>query len=213
VLLARARALRAEGDLAGARGRLEAALAAAPASDQVRLELADLLVADGREADRAAALLDGVAAREGNAPFCRVSAHLAELRGDGAAAADAYGRALALEDDPELRLRRALVLEELGRGPEALSELERVRLARPDDALVRARLAVRYEAAGRTSEAEAELMRLADAAPERAAPWRELAAFYRRVGRAEAARPAEARADQAAGPRERKLRPLPPSRR
>ncbi|BDG01657.1 tetratricopeptide repeat protein [Anaeromyxobacter oryzae] len=208
VLLARARVLRADGDLAGARARLEAALEGAPESDDVRLELVDLLVVDGREPERAATILAGVQARDGNARWYLVSAELAELRGDATAAADGYGRALALADDPAVRLRRAVVLEALDRGPEALTELERVRADRPEDAFVRTRLAVRYEAAGRLREAETELVALAEAAPDRAAGWERLAAFYRRTGRTDAARRAEARADAAAGRRERTLRPL-----
>ncbi|HET8540148.1 MAG TPA: tetratricopeptide repeat protein, partial [Anaeromyxobacter sp.] len=113
VLVARARALRAEGDVAGARARLETALAAAPASDDARLELADLLLADATELDRAAALLAGV-----RAPWARaqlLSARLAELRGDDAGAAACYARALEAGDDPDARLRRALALDRLGR--------------------------------------------------------------------------------------------------
>ncbi|WP_242395172.1 tetratricopeptide repeat protein, partial [Anaeromyxobacter oryzisoli] len=213
VLLARARALRAEGDVAGARARLEEAVGVAPPSDELRIELADLLVGDGREPDRAAELLAGVAARDGNARWFAVSGQLAELRGDPAGAATDYAGALAIADDSALRLRRAVVLEALGRAGEAVGELERVRKDRPEDAFVRSRLAACYEAAGRLREAETELVALAGAAPERPGDWERLAAFYRRTGRHDAARRAEARADAVSGRHERNLRPLKATRR
>ncbi len=213
VLVARARALRAEGDVEGARARLEAAVALAPASDEVRLELADLLLSDGEGSDRAAALLAGVA-RTDSARYHLLGARLAEARGDDAGAAAAYERALAIEPDPDARLRRALALERLGSVGEATTELERVRADRPGDALARAHLAERYEADGRISEAEAELRGLAEAQPDRAAGWERLARFYERAGRAAEARAALARARGLGGGDERgALRPLLPSRR
>lgn len=212
VLLARARALRAEGDVAGAQERLEVALQAAPDSDELRLELADLIVAEGREPYRAAVLLEGVRVRDG-ARWHLANGRLAELRGDDRGAEAAYARALAEEDDPDVRLRRALVLERLGRFDEAAAQLELLRAARPDDALVRARLAERHEAAGRLAEAEVELREAAEAQPERAAGWERLARFYRRAGREAEARDALARARDALGRTERALRPLLPSKR
>ncbi|HEY6100582.1 MAG TPA: tetratricopeptide repeat protein [Anaeromyxobacter sp.] len=211
VLVARAKALRAEGDLAGARARLEAAYRAAPGSDEVRLELADLLVAEGNEVYFAAALLDGVRVRDGR--WSLLAARVAELRGDDLAAADAYARALGAGDDPDARLRRALALERLGRLDEATAELERVRATRPSDALVRARLAERYEAAGRLADAESELREAAEAQPDRPAGWERLARFYERAGRTADASAALARARDAGGRSGRALRPLPPSKR
>ena len=212
VLVARARALRADGDRAGAQARLEAALQLAPASDDVRLELADLLVADARDLERAAALLAGLSA-PGGARAAVVSARLAELKGDDAVAAEAYERALDAGEDADLRFRRALALERLGRVDEATLDLERVRAERPDDPLARARLAERYEVAGRLVEAEAELIWLAEAQPERAAGWRRLARFYERTGRKAEARVALARAKESAPRGTRALRPLLPSKR
>jgi predicted Zn-dependent protease len=212
VLVARARVLRAEGDVAGARARLEAALASAPGDDEARIELADLLVADGGDLARAEALLAGVAAP--HAPRLHlVLARLAEARGDDERASLEYAIALAGEDDPDARLRRALAHERLGRLDEATGELERARAARPDDVVARGRLAERYEAAGRLPDAEAELRFLADADPERPSGWERLSRFYERTGRPKDARAAASRARAAAGRQERALRPLPPSAR
>ncbi len=58
---------------------------------------------------------------------------LAELTGDDAGAAAAYGRALAYGDDDEVRLKRALALERLGRGAEAEADLRRLRPAGPQE--------------------------------------------------------------------------------
>ena len=213
VLVARARALRADGDVAGAQARLESALAVAPAAEDVRIELADLLVADGRDLARAADLLAGVG--EGDPSVHLVRARLAEARADDIDAAAEYGVALAPADadDPDARLRRALALERVGRADEATTELERVRAARPDDGVVHARLAERYEAAGRAADVEVELRWLAEAQPGRAAGWERLSRFYERVGRRREAREASERARAAGARPDRTLRPLVPSRR
>ncbi len=212
VLVARARALRAEGDVGGARARLESAFAAEPGLDDARLELADLLIADGRELERAAVLLAGVR-EQGSARHALLAAQLAECRGDDAVASDSYARALALADDPDVRLRRALALERLGRSEEATSELERVRTDRPADAVARSHLAERYEAFGRLGDAEKELRRLADDQRDRASSWERLARFYGRHGRKADAKAALARARTASGRSSRSLRPLLPSKR
>jgi predicted Zn-dependent protease len=211
-LVAEARDLRAGGDLAGARDRLEAALLASPHSDDVMLELADLLVSDGQEVHRAKILLEGVGAREG-ARWFLLSARVAEILADDLRAEAAYARALAAEDDPDARLRRVLALERLGRIEEATEELERVRTSRPRDALLRTRIGERYEAAGRLAEAESELRVAAEAQPERAQGWERLARFYERAGRLPEARAALDRAREAGARGGRALRPLLPSRR
>lgn len=212
VLVARARELRAQGDVASAQAQLEAAFQASPGADEVRIELADLLVADGRDLAQAEALLAGVG-RRGGVRLHAVLARLAEARGDDVSAEWEYAVALAAADDPEARLRRALALERLGRAGEAIAELEAVRAARPEDAVARSRLAERYESAGRLDEAEGEYRWLAEAQPERAAAWERLARFYERTGRQQEARVAAERARAAAGRQERALRPLLPSRR
>jgi tetratricopeptide (TPR) repeat protein len=212
VLVAEARALRLQGDHAGASARLETALQTAPDADDVRLELADLLVSDGSDAALAWTMLRGVRSRDG-ARWNVISGRLGELVGDDPWAVDAYARALAAADDPDVRLRRALALERLGRAQQATEELERVRASLPDDALVRERLAERYEAAGRLREAEAELRAAAEAQPERAAAWERLALFYERRRRPAEASAAFTRAREAGARNGRSLRPLLPSMR
>jgi hypothetical protein len=211
VLVARARVLRAEGDVAAARARLEAALEVSPQHEEARVELADLLVADARELERAGALLGGVT-QQRDARYHLVQARLAEATRDDAGAAAAYEAALAIADDPDARLRRGLALARLGR-PEAVDELERVRAARPDDTMARSHLAELYEAAGRLADAEAEYRWLAESQPERAAAWERLARFYERTGRPKDARAAIAQAHKASARPDRSLRPLLPSKR
>lgn len=209
-LLEEARALRAEGNIDGARARLEQALQIAPGDEGSAVELADLLLADGREIDRAAALLHGV--RDRGPRWHLLAGRFSELSGDDVAAEMSYRRALEAAPDADARLRYALLLERIGRGADAILEFERVRTERPDDPIARDRLAVRYEAAGQLSSAEAELIAIAEAQPDRPAGWERLAGFYERTGRAGDALAARARARELtrAG---RVLRPLKPSRR
>jgi predicted Zn-dependent protease len=211
-LLAEARARREAGDAEGAREKLEAALAAAP-SDPIRLELADLLVSDGRDLDRAQALLGDVRDRTADVRYDLVTARVAETRGDDAAAVAAYRRALGIAEDADVRLRRALLLQRLDDLPEAARELERVRALRPDEAAVHERLAAVYEAQRRIGDAEAEWLAAARVPPERAAAYTRLARFYERIGRRDAAHRAEVHARALGAPAERKLRPLLRSRR
>jgi len=209
VLLARARQLRAAGDHEGARKRLEQAAVIAPDDAEVCLALADLLVADGAEPDRAEAMLSALPAATPRRD--ELLGRLAEQRGDFAAAEAAYARQLARGPDPQVQLRRALVLEKLGRLAEAIVELERLRAAAPGDAVVRLRLAEVYEEMGRPTEAEAELRALAEASPSRPEGWRRLAALCTRQGFTEEARAAEARAHDAETRPKRDLRPLKPT--
>jgi predicted Zn-dependent protease len=212
ILFLRAEALRAEGDLPGARARLEDALGADPESRGVRLELADVLVAEGVEPERAGPLLDGLV-ETGDGRVSLVRARACEALGDDAGAAAAYQDVLAVADDPEARLRRALALGRLGRTAEEIAELERLRTARPGDAFARAQLGDAYEDAGRRREAEAELRWVAEAQPDRPTGWLRLARFYERTGRPREARDAAERARASGGARhDRSLRPLLPSR-
>jgi len=207
----KARLQRAAGNVAAAEGWLEAALASDPRSVAARLDLAELLVATGGDAERAAALLSGLP--EGDARRDDVLGRLAELRGDAVVAEAAYARSLALREDPEVRFRRALLLDALGRHAELVPELEKVRAARPDEAAARAKLATLYEEAGRNQETEAELRWLAEHG-DRPEPWRRLSAFLARTGKGAQAKAAEARAAELEPQQARRsLRPLPPSSR
>jgi len=107
--------------------------APAPPNPAERLDEAARLLADGLDLPRVQALLaevpPGPARRE------VLLGQLAELSSDDAGAAAAYGRALGLQDDDEVRLRRALALERLGRGDEVKDDLARLRPPPPAKAV------------------------------------------------------------------------------
>jgi predicted Zn-dependent protease len=209
-LLRDARSARDAGDLPLARARLEEAVLGAPDWDLPRLDLAELLLAEGSDLPQVAELLSGPVRPE-NPRLHVLRGQLAELEEDDLGAAASYAQALLLRPDPDVRLRRALVLDRLGRGDDAISELERVREARPRDPAARARLADLYERAGRLEHASRELEALAFGSG-RPAPWRALAEFHRRHGDENAARWAEANARALDAREDRALRPLLPSR-
>lgn len=94
-------------------------------TDEERLAEAARLVADGVALERAAALLADLP--PGTPGLDLLAAQLGELRGDDAGAVLAYERVLAERDDPEVRLRRALALERLGRADEAAGDLRALR--------------------------------------------------------------------------------------
>ncbi len=212
-LLAGARAARQDGDGATAQRLLEEAIAADRSWPLPRIELAELLVAEGRDLDQGRAAIEGVPAESENPRAALVRAQLLELSQDDSAAADAYARALKLKSDPDVRLRRAAILARLGRDGDAVGELQRVREERPSDPAAGLALAVLHERAGRLLEAEAELVALAEASPEKPGGWDRLARFYARTGEAAKARQAGARSRAADGRKDRALRPLLPSRR
>ncbi len=211
--LAAARAARAEGQGDIARRHLEAVVLADPRAFEARLDLAELLLADGSGLERAALVIDEARAlRETDARLWRLRGSLLELREDEAGAADAYALALAISPDTELRLRRGMLLAHLGKRADAAFELERVEAERPSDRAARAALAELYEAEGRLAEAEGELAELARLAPADAGAQRRLATFHRRHGDLAKAREADERARQLeTAPRT--LRPLGPARR
>ena len=179
-----------------------------PADVPSRVALAERLLADGVEPDRVAALIEGIPANHPKREL--LVGLLAERRGDVVGAVNAYGRLLAASDDPEIRLRRALLFERLGRPLDATAELEQVRAVEPANATVRGRLAERYEATGRLDEAEAELRALAEAQAGRPEGWRRLAAFCARNGRSDRPSCAQARARESGAPARRELRELRP---
>ncbi|HSN90247.1 MAG TPA: tetratricopeptide repeat protein [Anaeromyxobacteraceae bacterium] len=209
VMMGEARAARESGDLPLARAILERAVRAAPDWDLPRLDLAELLLLEGKDLPQVRTLLEGPVRPE-NPRGHVLRGQLAELEGDDLAAAAAYAQALLLRADPDVRIRRAFVLERLGRADDAIAELERLRAERADDAAARARLAGLYERAGRLAQAERELEALA-AGSGRPGPWRDLAEFHARNGDAAKARWAEANARALEGREERALRPLLPS--
>jgi tetratricopeptide (TPR) repeat protein len=208
-----ARAARAEGDAAAAREHLENAVGADATLLDARLDLAELLLERASDLDRTEALLDEARALGGpGAREERLRGAALEARGDEQGAVEAYERAIAQEADPDLLLRRAVLLRRLGRDEEAARAFEELERARPADLTAKVHLAELYERLGRASEAEAELRALAAAAPGNPAPLRRLAAFYRRRGDARRAKRVEADAARLAAPA-RALRPLLPSRR
>jgi tetratricopeptide (TPR) repeat protein len=101
---------------------------ALPPSEAGRLDEAARLLADGVDLPRAVVLLAAVA------PSARrnlLLGQLAELCGEDADAVAFYDQVLAAGDDDEVRLRRALALERLGRGQEAADDLKRLRAVEP----------------------------------------------------------------------------------
>jgi len=211
--LALGREARSGGDLAAARSHLLAAVQADPSTAEARLELAELLMNDGSDLDLAGELLRQAQYLHSDpARFARLCGALGELRGDDAAAAEAYRTALDLEPDPELRLRRGLLLVRLGQVGEAEAVLSRVIAERPAQRAARTALCELYERAGQPDAAEHQLAVVVALAPSDAAPVRELVAFYRRHGEAGKASAVEQRARSLEG-EGRKLRPLLPARR
>jgi Flp pilus assembly protein TadD len=178
-----------------------------------RMQLAELLLQQSIDLRRAGLLLrEAEAIRPDDLRVGRYRGWLAELRGDDPAAVAEYQRVLAMRPDPELRLRRGVMLRRLGRLDEALAELERVASERPADRAARVAMADIYEAQGRLSEAEAALVSVAQLAPAEPGPQQQLVAFYRRHGQARKALDADARARALEGA-PRSLRPLRPSMR
>lgn len=211
--LEQAREARRAGRLAEARQHLAAAVGADPEAGEARLDLVELLIDDGAELDRAGGLLrEAQFLRPDAARFARLCGQLAELRGDPAAAAEAYRSALEAAPDLELRLRRGVILARLTRASEAEGELTRVVVERPEERAARAALAELYERDGQRDLAEHQLAVLAALAPSEPAPVHGLAGFYRRIGEAHHAAAAELRARALEGDG-RKLRPLLPARR
>jgi hypothetical protein len=100
-----------------------------------RLDEASRLLKDGVDLALARTLIDGASPSTPRRDL--LLGQLDELSGDDEAACEAYGRYLACVDDDEVRLRRALLLERLGRGDEAKDDLARLRpnpeAARPAD--------------------------------------------------------------------------------
>jgi tetratricopeptide (TPR) repeat protein len=213
VELAAARAAQDEGRYREAAIHLERVIRADPGAFEPRMQLAELLLQQSIDLRRAALLLrEAEALRPDDIRVGRYRGWLDELQGDDAAAVAEYQRVLTIRPDPELRLRRGVMLRRLGRLDEAVAELERVASERPADRAARASLAEIYEHQGRLREAEAALVSIAQLAPADPVPQKQLVAFYRRHGDARKALDADARARTLEGA-PRSLRPLRPSMR
>jgi len=211
--LALARVAREEGRTRDAALHLERVIRAEPGAFEARLELAEVLLRQSIDLGRAGLLLrEAQVLRPSDVRVDRLQGWLAELQGDEATAVEAYRRILAADPDPELRFRRGVLLEHLGRPEEALAELERVASERPGDRAARGAMAEIQESLGRTAEAESALLQLAESAPAEPGPLHRLAAFYRRHGELAKAVEAEKRARSLEGA-PRSLRPLRPSNR
>jgi tetratricopeptide (TPR) repeat protein len=211
--LSLARTAQDEGRYRDASVHLERVIRADPAAFEPRMQLAELLLQQSIDLRHAGLLLrEAEALRPEDVRVGRYRGWLAELRGDDAAAVAEYQRVLAMRPDPELRLRRGVMLRRLGRMEEALAELERVASERPADRAARASMAEIYEFQGRLGEAEAALVSIAQLAPADPLPQKQLVAFYRRHGQARKAIDADARARALEGA-PRSLRPLRPSMR
>jgi hypothetical protein len=91
------------------------------------LDEAARLLADGADLPMVARLLDSADGADPRRDL--LAGQLAELIGDDEVAALAYARFLQRVDDDEVRLRRALVLERLGRADEVREDLARLRPA------------------------------------------------------------------------------------
>jgi predicted Zn-dependent protease len=216
-LLREGRAARDRGEDARARELLERAVAADPGWAIPRLELSEQLLKDGAQLERVQTLLAGAdLPGEGMADsprFHHLQGQLRELQGNDAGAVESYARSLALRaEQTDLRLRYAQALSRLGRKPEAIAELERVRVDRPGAVQVLGNLADLYEEGGHLAKAEAELQALVELSPDQTAPLQRLARFYERHEMKAKAKATEKKL-RAAGGDQRKLRPLKRSRR
>jgi Flp pilus assembly protein TadD len=208
-----ARTAQDEGRFRDASVHLERVIRADPNAFEPRMHLAELLLQQSIDLRRAGLLLrEAEALHPEDVRVGRYRGWLDELRGDDAAAVAEYQRVLATRPDPEIRLRRGVMLKRLGRMDEALAELERVASERPADRTARAGMAEIYESLGRLVEAEATLVNIAQLAPADPAAQKDLVAFYRRHGQARKANDADARARALEGA-PRSLRPLRPSTR
>jgi len=133
VALARARALHAKGDLAGAERACKAILAAQP--DQIEaLNLSAVLDAQrGRLADAERSLARAVTLSPRTAGTHANLAHVLRAQGRGEEALAAFDRAIALgAAAPEIDCQRGNVLAQLGRFVEAVASFDRALAAKPD---------------------------------------------------------------------------------
>jgi len=112
----------------------------------------------------------------------------------------------------DARFRLALLYLEQGRQPQALEQLEFVVQQSPNHLGARKNLALLYEQTGQLEEAEKHLKAMCDFLPESAFHLEQLAKFYERAGMKAKASAARRQLEKLDNQRDRKMRPLLPSR-
>lgn len=213
--LEQVRALRAAGDLPGARQHLDRLLEGTPRNAAAAVERASVLVALGEDLDLALADAEqGVKALGTEARAFRVLAEVHEEREEAEPALAAYEKALALEENVTVRRRLGALHARQGRPEKAIRHWEAVRSAEPGEAGAYAELAALYEQAGRMASAEAAHRELLARTHPNALLLGRFADFLERQGKLPEARKVREEAQSLAPARSnRNLRPLPPSRR
>jgi predicted O-linked N-acetylglucosamine transferase (SPINDLY family) len=178
---------RDEGDIAAARADFAAALAAAPLYTDARLAAARAAL-DAHEPAAAAALcaegLDGAAT---HVALWRTLG-LAELqRRDGTAAAEAFGRALALEpDDGETHYNHGVALQMQGRLSDAARAYQRALAFKPDLIAADFNLGVLFQEQGATDAAIKAYASVLKANPRYADAYKNLGEVLLGAGRIDA---------------------------
>ena len=178
-----------KGDMAGAAGVLDQALAALPDSPALNLRRAGLLERNG-DIDGAIAIYETLYARDSNAPLLanNLASLLVANREDAAslARAEVIARRLRGTGVPAFQDTYGWIAHRLGNHDEALSYLEPAAAALQSDPNVQFHLAVAYAAAGRNPEALAQFRTLA-ATTDPAKPPPFMATVTAEIARLEAA--------------------------
>ena len=178
-----------KGDMAGAAGVLDQALAALPDSPALNLRRAGLLERNG-DIDGAIAIYETLYARDSNAPLLanNLASLLVANRDDAAslARAEVIARRLRGTGVPAFQDTYGWIAHRLGNHDEALSYLEPAAAALQSDPNVQFHLAVAYAAAGRNPEALAQFRTLA-ATTDPAKPPPFMATVTAEIARLEAA--------------------------
>ena len=178
-----------KGDMAGAAGVLDQALAALPDSPALNLRRAGLLERNG-DIDGAIAIYETLYARDSNAPLLanNLASLLVANREDATslARAEVIARRLRGTGVPAFQDTYGWIAHRLGNHDEALSYLEPAAAALQSDPNVQFHLAVAYAAAGRNPEALAQFRTLA-ATTDPAKPPPFMATVTAEIARLEAA--------------------------
>jgi predicted Zn-dependent protease len=205
------------GDLSAAAAWLDRAQRTAPRWALAKLELAEVLLAEGGAPDRVMGLLAEAQALESQNPRLYHLRALALLeKGDPALAEVSERAALSLRPEfPEARQTLGEALWRGGKREEAFQIWRDLSSRHPKDTAVRALLIDRLLDDGRGPEAEAELRILVAAEPKNAIWHRRLARTLGAEGRGIEAASERGKAEALAGETapKRKLRRLPDSKR